>query len=406
MKDLPMAPCTSLPKQPHMPSRRILLRAAGGMALLLNGTRLAMAQGQGPAGPDPLAPWRAAPAAQHPDWRLRAAAWAVLAPNPHNRQPWLLDLGGADAVTLRCDLDRRLPATDPLDRQITIGLGAFAELFRMAAAQQAVALAIEAFPEGEPAPRLDARPVARLHRIPGTAEADPLFAHALARRSAKQAFDPGRTPSAAMLEAVRAAATPLAGFGTTTAPDRVAALRSLTMAAWMTELETPAAHAETVALMRLGRAEVAVQPDGISVWGPGIEPLIADGSITRQGFATPGHPAWTAMVDRYRAMLPATAAYVWSTSTTDTPRAAFEAGRQWLRLNLAATAQGLALQPVSQALQEYAAMDIHRAALAKLLNVPAPGRVQMLGRIGFLPEGARPPAPTPRWAAETRILPG
>jgi hypothetical protein len=395
---------TSLRNEPHITRRRVLLGAAGGITLLLDGARVAATQA--PAGTDPLAPWRAAPAAQHPDWRLRAAAWAVLAPNPHNRQPWLLDLGGADAVTLRCDLDRRLPATDPVDRQITIGLGAFAELFRMAAAQQGIALAIEPFPEGEPAPGLDARPVARLRRIPSPAEADPLFAQALARRSAKQPFDPARPPTPAMLEAIGSAAGQAAGFGATAAPDRVAALRALTMAAWMTELETPAAHAETVALMRLGRAEVAAQPDGVSVWGPGLEPLIADGSITRQGFATPGHPAWTAMVDRYRAMLPATAAYVWSTSAADTPRAAFEAGRHWLRLNLAATALGLALQPVSQALQEYPAMDAHRAAMAALLGVPAPGRVQMLGRIGFLPEGARPPAPTPRWAAETRILPG
>ncbi|WP_456306556.1 hypothetical protein, partial [Paracraurococcus ruber] len=125
---------------------------------------------------------RAAPAAAHPDWRLRAAAWAVLAPNPHNRQPWLIELAGPGEVLLRCDLGRRLPATDPFDRQITIGLGCFAELFRMAAAAEGIALAIEPFPRGEPGPRLDARPVARLRRLPGAAAPDPLFAQAAARR--------------------------------------------------------------------------------------------------------------------------------------------------------------------------------------------------------------------------------
>ncbi len=59
---------------------------------------------------DPLAPWTVAP---HADPRIAAAAWAVLSPNPHNRQPWLLRLIGQDSLALHGDLDRRLPVTDP-----------------------------------------------------------------------------------------------------------------------------------------------------------------------------------------------------------------------------------------------------------------------------------------------------
>ena len=46
---------------------------------------------------------------------------------------------------LFCDLDRRLPVTDPQDRQITIGLGAFLELMRMAAAQDGLRADIALF---------------------------------------------------------------------------------------------------------------------------------------------------------------------------------------------------------------------------------------------------------------------
>ncbi len=389
-----------------MPTRRILLATAG-RALLALAVTPAGAQtlsGAPPAAaPDPLAPWRAAPAGTHPDWRVRAAGWAVLAPNPHNRQPWLLELVGDDAVLLRCDLDRRLPATDPFDRQITIGLGCFAELFRMAAAQAGIALAIEPFPQGMPAGRLDDRPVARLRRLPGSASPDPLFAQAPERRSAKLPFDQARPVGSERLAQIAAALGPQAGFGGTEDPGLVAGLRELTWAAWETEAATPATHLETVNLMRLGRAAVAAQPDGVSVWGPGLDPLIERGVITREGFATPGQPGYQAMVDRYRPMLAATPAYVWTTSAGDGQDAAFAAGRDWLRLNLAATAQGLALHPVSQALQEYPEMDGHRAALHRLLGVAAPGRIQMLGRIGFLPAGAQA-APTPRWPAESRIL--
>lgn len=180
-----------------MPSRRQLLFAAGGGSLLSLAGRTLRA-----AAADPLAPWAAAPSATHPDPRIRAAGWAVLAPNPHNRQPWLVELTGTDSLLLHCDLDRRLPVTDPLDRQITIGLGCFAELFRMAAAAAGLAARIEPFPEGEPAPRLDARPVARITLGPGGVP-DPLFAGAAARRSAKRPFDMARPVTAGRSRASR-----------------------------------------------------------------------------------------------------------------------------------------------------------------------------------------------------------
>jgi hypothetical protein len=47
------------------------------------------------------------------DVRLDAFRHAILAPNPHNRQPWLIKLEGSDGALISCDLDRRLPETDP-----------------------------------------------------------------------------------------------------------------------------------------------------------------------------------------------------------------------------------------------------------------------------------------------------
>ncbi len=377
-----------------MPSRRLLLAGAAGALLAFDGRRLRAATA------DPTAPWAAAPAAAHPDWRVRAAHWAVLAPNPHNRQPWVLDLQGDGSALLRCDLDRRLPSTDPFDRQITIGLGAFAELFRMAAAAEGRALVVEPFPAGVPGARLNARPVARLVLRAGAAPPDPLFAHAPARRSAKLPFDTDRVVGADAIAALAEASGP--GFGATTAAVRVAALRDLAWRAWVIEAETPAAHLELVNLMRLGSPAIAAQPDGISVGGPGLDDLIARGVLTREGFATPGAPGHVAMFDRYRPMLAATNAFAWL-SGPDTREAALAAGAQWLRLNLAATGEGLALHPVSQALQEYPEMAGPFAEVHRLI-APGSGRVQMLGRIGFLPEGARAPRPTPRWPAESRIM--
>jgi len=76
-----------------------------------------------------IEPWKLA-LGMKPDFdpRKYILSHAILAPNPHNRQPWLVDLGVENEMTLYCDLDRRLPHTDPFDRQITVGLGCFLEL--------------------------------------------------------------------------------------------------------------------------------------------------------------------------------------------------------------------------------------------------------------------------------------
>jgi hypothetical protein len=148
------------------------------------------------------APWEIA-GRTNGDPRRHALSYALLAPNPHNRQPWMADLGMADEVTLYCDLNRRLPHTDPFDRQITIGLGCFIELAVMAAAENGHRVAVTLFPDGEPHSRLDARPVASLRFTEAVnVERDPLFAHVLNRRSNKEAYDEAREVPSEVLAAI------------------------------------------------------------------------------------------------------------------------------------------------------------------------------------------------------------
>ena len=69
------------------------------------------------------------------------------------------------------------------------------------------------------------------------------------------------------------------------------------------------------------------------------------------------------------------------------------AGRAYARVQLAATAQGLAMQPLSQALQEYAEQQKPYADIHALAGATAPGEtVQMWVRVGYAP----PIEPAPR----------
>jgi hypothetical protein len=68
------------------------------------------------------------------------------------------------------------------------------------------------------------------------------------------------------------------------------------------------------------------------------------------------------------------------------------AGRAFVRVHLAATAQGVALQPLQQALQEYAEQAQTHAQIRRLLGADAPGQtLQMWARVGYAPQV--PPAP-------------
>jgi hypothetical protein len=385
-----------------MDRRRFLVgMAGGGLAAIVGRSAFALDL----AAAISVAPWREARAigARDGDPRLFVVSHAILAPNPHNRQPWIVELSRGREMVLWCDLDRRLPETDPFDRQIVIGLGAFTELASLAASQIGLRLEVIPFPDGEPRPRLDRRPIAHLRLIAKEQpEHDPLFAAIGARRSTKRPFDVSRpvpADAAARLASLSNEATTVA---TVTGPAEVERLRALTWAAWLTEFETSRTWMESVDLMRFGQAEIDANPDGISIGGPGLEPLVANGTLSRTAFADPRSAANRVGRERYQAMLAATPAYLTVTAAQNSRAGELETGRAYARANLLATTLGLALQPVSQALQEYPEMAGHRAELDRLLGVAPGRRLHMLARLGY-----GPPVPeTPRWAAETRLRTG
>lgn len=376
-----------------MSTRRAFLLSAGAVALA----------GAGAAGflatrtpHRALAPWDAAHRGAWSDPRMRALAYAVLAPNPHNRQPWIVELRGASEILVFCDLDRRLPETDPFDRQIVIGFGCFLELFRMAAAREGLAVEIELFPDGEPRPRLDDRPVALLRANPAAPATDPLFAEILRRRSNKQPFDLARPVAPETLMRV---VDGIHGAEATVDPARVAALRDLTWRAFEREFTVERTLMESVRLMRIGKTEIEVNPDGIFLGGPMLETLRLVGALSRERVADPSSSAFRQGLSTYRAITASAMGYVWTTSAEETRRAELAAGRDWVRLNLRASALGLDIHPVSQALQEYAEMGELFAEAHRRLGVGPGRRLQMLARVGYGP--AMPPSP--RWPLETRI---
>ena len=343
-----------------------------------------------------LRPW--AQVGQYADPRMRALSYAILAPNPHNRQPWLVDLRQDGEVTLYADTDRLLPHTDPFSRQIVIGLGCFLELLVMAAAEDGYGVTLDLFPDGADTDVLDQRRIAVARFDPDVATPDPLFAHVMARRSLKEPFDTTRPVSTDTLATVLAAAQGTRVGGSVDAAD-IAHFRTLSHDALRIEIETPHTYKESVDLFRIGHREVNANPDGIDFTGPMFEALALTGMFTREVALDQSSTAYQGGLDAVFANTDTAMGHVWQVTSGNTRADQIAAGRDWLRLNLATTALGLGMQPLSQALQEYPEMvalytEIHDAL------APDGGTVQMFARIGYGPEVGQ----SPRWPVDAKIV--
>jgi len=125
-------------------SRRRMLTLIGGGTIL--------AAGAGTAGflgtrtpTTALEPWAAAGSYKEP--RKFALSYGILAPNPHNRQPWEVALEGDAQIIVSRDKSRDLPETDPFDRQLTIGMGCFIEMTAIAATATGHSTQVNLFPK-------------------------------------------------------------------------------------------------------------------------------------------------------------------------------------------------------------------------------------------------------------------
>lgn len=371
-----------------MTTRRTFLRVAGTSAVIL------AAGGYGLTQCDPM-PEAAVEAWKGPqpnvrDPRVRALSYALLAPNPHNKQPWIVDLREPGVATFFCDRSRLLPETDPYSRQITIGCGAFLELLRMAATEQGLRAEVTAFPAGDwPENGVGEQPVCRVAFVPDTAvPRDPLFAQVLKRRTNRNNFD-ATDVLPAEAQALGAALQGLpVRFGWTADGRQIAQLASIAKRAWDIEIKNDATYKESVDVFRITGEEIAKHRDGISMHGPFFWWANKLGLFTQQNAMEPtGRSQALTLIDPQLAVR----AFGWIATAANDRRTQLAAGAAYVRANLKATELGLAMHPLSQALQEFPAMLPLLAEHKRAAGAAESETVQMFFRLGHA--AAAEPAP-------------
>jgi hypothetical protein len=321
------------------------------------------------------------------DVRRWMLSYAILAPHSHNLQSWVVDLRSPGEMVLYCDTKRLLPQTDPYARQIMMSHGTFLELLQMAACERGVRAEIALFPEGAfAATEVDGRPVARIRLVTdASVQKDPLFSQILLRHTNRGVYDITRpVPLSAWAQMTGSAgAHPVhVGFVGTDNPGVLGTHRRIALEAWRIELTTPRAVMESYAVLRVGAAEVAKHRDGLTLLAPIPVAMARLGLFDRTKAPAPQDYATTSQVTDFEKKLTSTPGFFWMVTDANDRVTQINAGRAYVRMQLAATAQGLGVQPLQQALQEYAEQKGPYTSIHQQLA--APGQtVQMWARVGY-----------------------
>ncbi|MBL7961643.1 hypothetical protein JNL27_15525, partial [bacterium] len=134
------------------------------------------------------------------DFRLKILSYAMLAPSPHNKQPWKIKLVEDNKMLLFIDSERLLPMTDIFHRQIYISQGTFLEILSLSSNALGYDAQIQFFTDGTDSVENTGRsPVAEITFYKMAVDKDDLFDYITQRATNRLVYDE-RTPDASQLQ--------------------------------------------------------------------------------------------------------------------------------------------------------------------------------------------------------------
>lgn len=338
-----------------------------------------------------LEPWQRHYSQQFDDPRVRLAAHGLLAASGHNMQPWQIRLDANDprVFDLHADSKRMTPEVDPRSRQMLVTQGTFLEYVRIAGLRSGYETDIRLFPEGEYdeghlAASMDAKPAARLTLTEIAPQAEPFYEFLFLPDTNRGAYGPGAlAPEAiALLESIGDdAGVQVVVFQNA---DDLRRLGSYAVRAAQVEAGVSRVMQETEDIFRANEREKNRCRFGFSVEGRGTRGAmlhLLQGMVTLFPSLNAGQAAADMFVKSTETSVEGTSAYAMIITRDNSRTAQILSGRGYSRMILEAHRLGLAVQPLSQALEEYPEMQalydgIHRD------YAPDGGTIQMLVRIG------------------------
>lgn len=331
------------------------------------------------------------------------AVWAALgtalrAPSSHNTQPWVVRLPEERTIDFYVDPTRKLPAVDPLDRQLLVSQGTFVETCAIALQHAGHRVTLETFPLGAPAAALSGTtPVFRLTLGHGDqASSGALFGAIATRHTNRRVYASRAIPAVDLRAVATFARAPGCELTFVTDPAKRKRLAELCRQAMALDVSATERNVETATWFRFSGRELEEKGDGFGIGQNGITGVskwVAETFfLSRARAADPKGSFARKSVELTGEQAASAAAFAVLTTAADKPSEQLRAGRAYVRAQLGAEALGIRTQPLSQILQDYPAMAGLRAELTSELALAPGTTVQMLFRLGY----AAPTSPSPR----------
>lgn len=324
---------------------------------------------------------------------MKAIAYGVNAPSPHNTQSWKFEILSDTEMNLYADENILLPATDPPARQIHLGLGCFAEMFKIAATVLGYQTEIQWFPQGNYSlEEIGKKPAANIKikrdaNIQKHELADYVFARQTNRRIYK-----GEIITSQEIETLQnlSKVNHSELFFITNASE-MQAYGDLFYKAFEMESRTYEPNEETRTLFRFNEEERAKIRNGVSIpqmGYSGIAKFFAERSLDK-GNKEKWHSekSISLSLKGIKKGIDSSKGLVFFKTKNNTQSDWVKTGQDYLRFNLALAKLELQLHPYNQIIQEYPEMQDLQKEFNQKINCEAPAKIQMIARLGRAKEG-------------------
>ncbi|MDF2868497.1 MAG: hypothetical protein K0R05_72 [Anaerocolumna sp.] len=342
-------------------------------------------------------PWDKSYQNRYDDPRLKLSAHGLLAANGHNMQPWKIKLDEVNSSVfyLYADSSKITPEVDPYARQMMISQGSFLEYVKIAGEKLGTPVTITLFPEGvydenNLYTSMDTYPVAKVTLGKATPQDTTLYDGIFLPDTNRGIYAKTFLPANAVSALTDTQEYPDISAVIYQTADQVQDIGLIAMEAAEIEGNTSRVMKETEDIFRSNEYQKNKYRYGFSVEGQGTKGImkhLLQAVVTLFPSMNSGKAQTDNFINSTRTSIKNTPAYLLLTTKDNNRQSQVEAGMLYSSYILKAHSLGLAMQPLSQALEEY--MEMNTVYEKIHLQYGTGNTIQMLLRVGY-PEQSVP----------------
>lgn len=319
---------------------------------------------------------------------LKAIAYGITAPSPHNTQSWYIDTLSSTEMLLY--VKHVLPETDPPSRQIHIGAGCFIECVAVGMSNEGYETKVEYFPDGEykiAANHLAEKPAAKITLIKKPDfQKDVLYDYIYQRGTNRKPYTGNMITPEEFAQIKSLTGKTHSEMIFIAGKDDMLPFLDIFSKAMEIETKTLMTNEETRKMFRFSEEERKEKGDGISIPQMGYEGMIekiAEKSLNNGDSITwHSDKNFKATMKGINKGINSSKGIIMFRTSTNNMTDWVLSGRDYVRYNIAVAKLGLVTHPYNQVIQEYAEMTELQKEFNQLTKTEGDEKIQMIVRIG------------------------